>query len=281
MQTLTTISQVRQWRAEHSLSHCSAVYTMGALHRGHVALMEQAREWADRNSIGTVVASIFVNPTQFGNAADLAAYPRTLDADMEMCAQAGVDAVFVPDVYEMYPQPTQVVVQPGPLGDVLEGESRPGHFAGVLTVVSKLLNITSPTSAHFGEKDYQQLSAVRTMVRDLNINTEIVDAPTVRDHDGLALSSRNVRLTPAGRAQATSIPRALLAVQLAIQGGATVQQALDAAHALLHHDGIFNVDYLVVTGPDLGPIPEHGSARVLLAVTIDGVRLIDNREVVI
>jgi pantoate--beta-alanine ligase len=181
----------------------------------------------------------------------------------------------------MYPAAMQISVQPGPLGEALEGASRPGHFAGVLTVVTKLFNILAPDSSHFGQKDYQQLTAVRLLVRDLNLPIAIVGVPTVRDDDGLALSSRNTRLSIEGRRRAAAIPQALNAVQLSLESGATVQQALDDAHAALHREGIIDIDYIVVTGPDLDPLPSSGPARVLIAATVDGVRLLDNKEVVI
>ena len=279
MQLLTTIEEVRAWRQQHLNTHCASVLTMGALHRGHMTLVESARAMAGPD--GTVLVTVFVNPTQFSNGNDLDSYPRTLTDDLAMCREAGVDAVFAPAVSQMYPTAQQITVQPGPIGDVLEGASRPGHFAGMLTVVTKLLSIVTPESSHFGEKDYQQLAAVRMLVRELNLPVTIVGVPTARDHDGLALSSRNVRLTPEGRARAVAIPRALMAVQLSLQSGASVQQALDQAHALLHHEGVTDVDYLVVTGPDLGPVPSKGAARVLIAATIDGIRLLDNGEVVI
>lgn len=267
---LRTISDVRRWRGTGDVA---AVYTMGALHEGHAELMRAARALCPT---GRVIASIFVNPTQFGSSADLNAYPRTWDADLDVLRAAGVDALFAPSVDEMYPAAGTVTVLPGPLGSVLEGESRPGHFAGVLTVVAKLLNITTPTWAVFGEKDYQQLCLVRAMARELDVATMVVGVPTVREPDGLARSSRNVRLSPAGRSQATAVPASLQQVSTALSAGATPQQALDAGRQLLHDAGVTEVDYLVLTGEGLGPLPISGRARALVAAVVDGVRLIDN-----
>lgn len=267
-EVLTTIAQTREWRRGGA---CATVPTMGALHEGHISLMREARDFAPR-----VIATVFVNPTQFGDAADLAAYPRTWEADLAAMKVAGVDAVFAPSAAEMYPVPSQVTIDPGPLGGVLEGASRPGHFAAVLTVVAKLIHITEPTAALFGEKDYQQLSLIRRMATDLNLSARIIGVATVRDQDGLALSSRNSRLSTVDRARAAAIPAALDTLRTALAGGATVQHAVDAGLAQLHSAGIEAVDYLVVTGEGLGPVPSSGRARALVAATIGGVRLIDN-----
>jgi pantoate--beta-alanine ligase len=250
---------------------------MGALHDGHAALARAAREYV--GEVGSVVATVFVNPTQFEDPADLADYPRTLAADAALLEANGVDLLLAPSVAEVYPAGGQVTVDPGPLGLVLEGASRPGHFTGVLTVVAKLLNITATDVALFGQKDYQQLTVIRRMVRDLEMPVRIVGVPTVRDADGVALSSRNSRLSQQGRRQAASVPEALRQVSTALRSGQTIQQAVDAGHVHLHDNGVTDVDYLVVTGPDLGPVPASGTARVLTAVTIEGVRLIDNMEV--
>ncbi|GIH08368.1 pantothenate synthetase [Rhizocola hellebori] len=241
------------------------VMTMGALHAGHAALLRTARAQAD-----FVIATIFVNPLQFGPNEDLARYPRTFDADVAMCEAEGVDLVFAPPVEEMYPggQPV-VTVDPGPLGGQLEGEHRPGHFAGVLTVVLKLLNLTRADAAYFGEKDYQQLTLIRRMVRDLEVPVEIVGVPTVREPDGLALSSRNRYLSDAERDLSLSLSRALR------RGGA--QRTVDAvlATAAAELAGI-DVDYLELRDPELGAPPAQGSARLLVAARIGTTRLIDN-----
>ena len=277
MLTLTTIADYRRWRESQPAHLCAAVFTMGALHEGHAELARAAREYV--GAAGTVVATVFVNPTQFEDPADLADYPRTLAADEALLEANGVDLLLAPSVAEVYPAGGQVTVDPGSLGLVLEGASRPGHFTGVLTVVAKLLHITAADVALFGEKDYQQLTLIRRMVRDLVIPVRIIGVPTVRDTDGVALSSRNVRLSQRGRFQAAALPEALRQIGIALRAGHTLQQAVDAGHVHLHNNGVTDVDYLVVTGPDLGPIPAAGSARVLAAVTIEGVRLIDNMEV--
>uniref|UniRef100_UPI0010C76EA2 pantoate--beta-alanine ligase n=1 Tax=Nocardioides dongxiaopingii TaxID=2576036 RepID=UPI0010C76EA2 len=190
------------------------VPTMGALHPGHASLMTVAREAvaAGGPAGGPLVVSIFVNPLQFGPGEDLDRYPRTFDADLEVCARAGVDVVFAPSVDEVYPGGLpQVTVHPGPLGDVLEGRTRPGHFAGVLTVVAKLFGLVRPDVAVFGQKDYQQLVLIARMAADLCLGVEVLGAETRREDDGLALSSRNVYLDPAQRRDAVALGRALRA----------------------------------------------------------------------
>ena len=193
----------------------AVVPTMGALHQGHLDLVDAARERVGSN--GEVVVTIFVNPTQFGQTAEFEHYPRTLESDFEKCYTSGVDIVFAPSAAEMYPDagaPSQYVsVQPGPLGAILEGADRPGHFAGVLTIVAKLLNLTKPDLAFFGEKDYQQLILISQMVRQLNFPVHIIGTPTRREPDGLAMSSRNVFLDSDQRCQATLISQALVIAQ--------------------------------------------------------------------
>lgn len=251
------------------------VPTMGALHDGHVSLMRRAR--AEVGSDGAVVASVFVNPTQFGPGEDLDRYPRTLDADLEACATAGVDVVFTPSVEEVYPggvAALAVTVAPGPLADVLEGASRPGHFAGVLTVVAKLFGLVRPDVAVFGEKDYQQLALVRRMAADLCLGVEVIGAETVREPDGLAMSSRNRYLDEDQRREAVALSLALFAAREAADRGAGA--ALDAARAELRKTKLVDLDYLEVTAPDLGPAPESGPARMLVAARLGRTRLIDN-----
>jgi len=245
------------------------VMTMGALHAGHASLIRAAREQSD-----TVVVTIFVNPMQFSPAEDLTRYPRTLDADLAVCATEGADIVFAPSAEEVYRGPREVTVHPGPLGDELEGASRPGHFAGVLTVVHKLLHIVSDVErAYFGEKDYQQLILVGRMVRDLDLTPEIVGRPIVREPDGLALSSRNRYLNPEERASATALSRALFAGAAA---GGDSSRVLAAAHAVFEATSGVAVDYLELRSPDLGPAPTTGPARLLVAAKVGPVRLIDN-----
>ena len=254
------------------------VPTMGALHEGHASLLRVARE---RVGDGRVVASIFVNPLQFGPTEDLDRYPRTLDADLKVCEREGVDVVFVPAVEQVYPgwpaQP-QVTVEPGPLGTILEGKTRPGHFRGVLTVVAKLFGLVGPDLAVFGQKDYQQLVLVRRMVDDLCLGVDVVGAETAREPDGLALSSRNRYLDTDQRLEAVALNRALRAAQVDAQRG--VDAALGAARAQLRATHVVDLDYLVVTDPDLGGLPRDvpagTEARILVAAKVGSTRLIDN-----
>lgn len=246
------------------------VPTMGALHDGHLQLMKHARPLADR-----LVASIFVNPTQFAPGEDLDAYPRTFDEDVERCAEAGVDVVFAPTVDVMYPDGLDagVSVDPGPLGQILEGAARPTHFRGVLTVVAKLFGLVRPDVAVFGEKDYQQLTLIRLMARELCLGVEIVGCPTVREADGLAMSSRNRYLDADERRLAGAISAALRAGAAAGREG--VDAVLAAARAVLDEHGIVP-DYLVLTDPDLGdPVPGQ-EARLLVAARVGTPRLLDN-----
>jgi pantoate--beta-alanine ligase len=246
---------------------------MGALHAGHAALLARARREVGPGA--PLVASVFVNPMQFAPGEDLDRYPRTLDADLAVCADQGVDIVFAPSVDEVYPGgDPQVTVDPGPLAAVLEGMSRPTHFAGVLTVVAKLLGLVRPDVAVFGEKDYQQLALIRRMVTDLCLGIEVVGAETVREADGLALSSRNRFLDPEQRRQALALSRALFRGRDAGHlGAATV---LGQARAELDGVAGVDVDYLELTAPDLGPAPVSGTARLLVAARVGPTRLIDN-----
>jgi pantoate--beta-alanine ligase len=257
------------------------VPTMGALHEGHASLVRVAR---DRVGPGPVVVSVFVNPLQFGPTEDLARYPRTLDADLDVCADEGVDIVFAPSVEEVYPggEP-QVTIEPGPVGTVLEGRTRPGHFRGVLTVVAKLFGLVRPDVAVFGQKDYQQLTLIRRMVADLCQGVEIVGAETRREADGLAMSSRNRYLDAEQREQATALSRALRRAQAAGVGG--VDAALDAAHHELRAVPGIDLDYLVVTDPALAPlpavVPPGTEGRVLIAARVGTTRLIDNMPILL
>lgn len=245
------------------------VPTMGALHSGHLELVQQAKLTG-----AVVVVSIFVNPLQFGPGEDLDAYPRTLDADLELLREAGVELVFAPSAAAMYPNGPRTTVHPGPLGAELEGAVRPGHFAGMLTVVAKLLQIVAPNSAYFGEKDYQQLALIRQMVTDLNFDVRILGVPTVREADGLALSSRNRYLSPEQREIATTLSAALVAGAHAAAGGPDA--ILAAARDVLASAPEIEVDYLEVRGADLGPAPERGDGRLLVAARLGTTRLIDN-----
>ncbi len=246
------------------------VPTMGALHEGHRALVRAARAHA-----ATVVVSVFVNPTQFGPGEDFDRYPRTWDADLQALADEGADVVFHPAVEEVYPShAVGVTVDPGPLGSVLEGAARPTHFAGVLTVVTKLFGLVRPDVALFGEKDYQQLTLVRALARELALPVDVVGVPTVREADGLALSSRNRYLDPAQRAAAAAVPAALRAGAAAGPQGADA--VLAAARAVLAQRPELLQDYLELTDTDLGPAPAAGSARLLVAVRAGSTRLLDN-----
>ena len=252
------------------------VPTMGALHAGHRELMRHARRMP--GSTVTVV-SIFVNPLQFGPNEDLARYPRPLEADLAACREEGVELVFTPGVADMYPAGADTVVTPGVLGTELEGAVRPGHFPGVLTVVAKLFHIVAPDAAFFGEKDYQQLVLVQKMVRDLDFFLSIVGVPIVREADGLALSSRNVYLSPEERARALVLSRAVRAgADVAARGAEAV---LATARAVLAEEPEVAVDYLDLRAPDLGPAPATGPARLLVAARVGATRLIDNVAVVL
>jgi pantoate--beta-alanine ligase len=246
------------------------VPTMGALHEGHRTLVRAARDRA-----GSVVVSVFVNPTQFGPGEDFDRYPRTWDADLAALAEEGADLVFHPDVDDVYsPGSVGVTVDPGPLGSVLEGAVRPGHFAGVLTVVAKLFGLVRPDLALFGEKDYQQLTLIQAMARELALGVEVVGVPTVREDDGLALSSRNRYLDPQQRAAAVALSRALRAGADAGPQGADA--VLAAARAVLAAEPSLVQDYLELTDTDLGPASAAGPARLLVAARAGGTRLLDN-----
>lgn len=253
----------------------AVVMTMGALHEGHAELVRHAAKSAD-----AILVTIFVNPLQFGDQDDLRRYPRTLAADIELCEELGADLVFAPGVEEMYPDGSPVVtVCSGQLGQRLEGAARPGHFDGVLTVVSKLLHLIRPDVAVFGEKDAQQLALIRRMVRDLDLPVEIVAVPTVREPDGLALSSRNTRLSAPDREHAVALSRALaLGAAHAQQGADAVLSA--ARDELERSDGI-ELSYVALVDDATWEPPTSGTrkARLLVAAVVGGVRLIDNEPV--
>lgn len=276
IQTLTTIDAVREHvrRARAEGRRIGLVPTMGALHEGHVSLVETALAHAD-----AVIASVFVNPMQFGPHEDLGRYPRTPEADTERLEALGVEAVFMPSVDEMYPDGgrSATIVSAGGLGMVLEGRSRPGHFDGVLTVVAKLLSIVQPDVAAFGEKDAQQLFLVRRMVRDLDLPVEVVGVPTVREADGLAMSSRNRFLHGSDRQDALALSRALEAAGAAADRG--TEAMLAAAQGVLQGESGVRLDYVSIVDPRtfLGAGEQHhGPAQVLVAARVGDVRLIDN-----
>jgi pantoate--beta-alanine ligase len=255
------------------------VPTMGALHDGHTSLMNRARAECD-----VVAVSIFVNPLQFGDPEDMARYPRTLERDLVVCAEAGVDVVFVPSVAEMYPSwpdaPATTVTVRG-VSEHWEGASRPGHFDGVATVVAKLFTIAGPCRAYFGLKDFQQLAVVRRMARELTLPVEVVGCPIVREADGLALSSRNVRLSAPERRAATVLARALATGRAVLadgeRSGAAVSRAIRAVVAA---EPLVALDYAVVVGAgtleEVATVTDLGSLRLLIAAQVGPVRLIDN-----
>lgn len=249
------------------------VPTMGALHAGHMALVEEARRRA-----GRVAATIFVNPKQFGPGEDLDRYPRQEAADAGMLAEAGCDLLWVPSVADIYPEGFSTTIHVAGLSDRWEGEARPGHFDGVATVVAKLLLAVAPDIALFGEKDFQQLAVIRRMVVDLAIPVDIVGVRTVRDADGLALSSRNAYLSPDERRRALALPRALEAARDRIAEGEGVASALEQAKRQLAEAGFSKIDYLaLVDAETLEPVEGAGpNLRLIAAATIGTTRLIDN-----
>ena len=236
----------------------AVVMTMGALHAGHAELIRRARAEAD-----SVVVTVFVNPLQFGAGEDLDRYPRTLDADLQVCEAEGADVVFTPTPDVVYPDPPVVRVSAGPMGDVFEGASRPGHFDGVLTVVLKLMHLTRPDVAYFGQKDAQQLACIRRMVRDLDVPVDVVAVPTVREADGLALSSRNVYLSPDQRTAAVALSRAL------------ATRDPDAGRALLDAEPGVDLDYLERVDSHTFEVSPDGDL-IVVAARVGTTRLIDN-----
>lgn len=291
MERLTTVNSVRFWlRARRGGTGANPavgfVPTLGALHEGHLALLHRAKSEND-----AVVASVFVNPTQFDDKADLAAYPRDLVRDATLAEKAGADVLFAPDAAEMYPAgfATQVLVG-GPLTELLEGYFRPGHFAGVSTVVAKLLGIVGPDRAYFGEKDWQQLKVIEKMVAELNLPVQIVGCPTVREADGLALSSRNARLSFEGRQKARVLPYLLDTAQDLLDANTFETPTREGAvlrHWLLtlleSHQPTAQLDYIAVVDPDTLVDVDKISDRALVAIAlrIDGVRLLDNRLITV
>lgn len=272
--TATSAVQSRMMAARSRGLTIGFVPTMGALHSGHAALLEEARRRAD-----IVVASIFVNPRQFGPTEDYTRYPRNLDDDRKLCEACGVDLLFAPPVEEIYPPGFDTTVKAGALASELEGAARPGHFDGVLTVVLALFQIVQPHFAVFGEKDYQQLALVRRMVRDFKITVELVPMPVIRDLDGLALSSRNAYLSPEERKHATALYRALMAAQDEAQRGVVeAERFVRAARAVLDEVPGLETAYVEVRDPrTLARVDKlEGSARLLLAAKLGRVRLIDN-----
>lgn len=249
------------------------VPTMGALHAGHLALVAEARNRADK-----VAVTIFVNPTQFGKGEDFGRYPRQEEKDSQMLEQAGCDLLWAPSVADIYPDGFASKVSVGSVSQRWEGEARPGHFDGVTTIVTKLLLSVRPNVALFGEKDFQQLAVIRRMGIDLNLGVDIVGVATVRESDGLALSSRNSYLLPEERQQAAALPRALQAARAAIRAGSPVPETLHQARASLRDSGFARIDYCaLVDASSLEPLQEaKGDMRLIVAAVIGDTRLIDN-----
>lgn len=272
-ETIALRDLTRDWRGAGQ--RIALVPTMGALHAGHMALIDAARANADK-----VIATIFVNPMQFGPAEDLALYPRQEEADSELLKAHGCDAVWLPSVEDIYPPGFATTVTVAGVSERWDGQSRPGHFAGVATVVAKLLIAVGPDAALFGEKDFQQLAVIRRMVSDLGLPVEIVGVPTMRDGDGLALSSRNAYLTAEQRAGALALPRALEEARASIESGEYILAStlLAVAKAKLGEAGFTKVDYLALVDADtLEPLDHaRGKMRLIAAATIGKTRLIDN-----
>jgi pantoate--beta-alanine ligase len=276
MLELTALPDLKAWvRTQRAAGRrIGLVPTMGALHEGHLALVDEARRRA-----GAVVLSIFVNPLQFGPGEDLERYPRDLPRDRTLAARRGVDALFVPPVEAMYPPGSEVRVVPGPMADLWEGAARPGHFTGVLTVVAKLFHLVEPDVACFGQKDIQQVVLVRRMVRDLDWPIELAVVPTVREPDGLALSSRNAYLGPEERKQALALSAGLRAAERAWRAGERSPAALEArVHATLASAPGLSPEYIAVVDPErLRPVAaaERGTI-IAVAARVGPTRLIDN-----
>jgi pantoate--beta-alanine ligase len=276
MLELTTIPEIRAWsRAERAAGRrIGMVPTMGFLHQGHLALVDEARRQAD-----SVILTIFVNPLQFGPQEDLGRYPRDLPRDRGLAQRRGVDALFIPDVETMYPPGSEVRVTPGATAERWEGAARPGHFTGVLTVVAKLFHLVEPDVACFGRKDIQQLTLIRRMVRDLDWPIEIAAVPTVRESDGLALSSRNAYLTSGDRRKALVLSRALHAAHRSFCEGERRAESLEQRiHQELQTEPAVTVEYVAIVEPEgLSPVPRvDGETIVAMAARVGGTRLIDN-----
>jgi pantoate--beta-alanine ligase len=273
METLATVAEARTARAALSGS-VGFVPTMGALHEGHLTLVRKARAANDH-----VFVSIFVNPTQFAPSEDFTAYPRDLQRDLDLLVKEGVDYVFTPSTQEMYPPGSETYVDVGSIAEPLEGTFRPGHFRGVATVVLKLFNMVRPTRAYFGRKDAQQLAVIRRMVRDLGLDVEIVPLETVREPDGLAMSSRNAYLNPVERQAAVCLWNALsLAREMWTRGARDAEAFRRRMGEVIEEEELARIDYVSVADPETLQELEriHGKALVSLAVRLGRTRLIDN-----
>ncbi len=275
MQLFTTIHALRDYLLTNQRP-VGLVPTMGALHNGHITLIQQARQEPDQ----LVVASIFVNPVQFNNPDDLARYPRTLDEDCRMLETAGCDVVFAPSAEEMYPEPPTMKLHFGELETVMEGAFRPGHFNGVGIVVAKLFNIIQPDRAYFGQKDLQQVAVIRRLIRDLSFPIDLIRCPTVREADGLAMSSRNRNLTPDEHTVAPALYEALSLAQALLTEGNSVDRVKTAVTGFFGQRLGFQLEYIEVAHADtLQPVAERqadGQTAVCIAAQLGKVRLIDN-----
>lgn len=276
MHEFTTVSQLRGWLAEARLvgHRVGLVPTMGALHQGHLSLVDEARRQAD-----VVVMTVFVNPLQFGPNEDFTRYPRDLARDLGLASERGVDVVFAPSVETMYPGGSEIRVVPGPTAERLEGAVRPGHFAGVLTVVTKLFHLVEPDVAVFGQKDIQQATLIRRLVRDLDFPIEIVVAPTMREADGMALSSRNAYLNADERRQGLALSTALRAADAAWRAGEQdAEKLIDVMKAEFERFPAVQPDYIEVVDPDhLVPVTTAGTGTILtVAGRVGRTRLLDN-----
>jgi pantoate--beta-alanine ligase len=274
MQVLTTIAELSRWRAAATPS-VGFVPSMGYLHAGHLSLIRWAR--AENSS---VVVSIFVNPTQFGPEEDFQRYPRDLNRDLGLLETVQVDAVFTPEVYEIYPAEASTMVEVEALSSILEGASRPGHFRGVATVVCKLFHLVQPHRAYFGEKDYQQLRVIQRMVHDLRMPIQVVGCPTIRERDGLAMSSRNLYLSPPERQAAVALSHALFQAEYLFTDGVRDVSRLQAeVQSHLDKEPLIRIDYVAIvhshTLQPVATLPAEG-AVICLAVWIGHTRLIDN-----
>ncbi len=275
MHLLTTVHALHAFRQSRIGTTVGLVPTMGALHTGHIALVEAARQACD-----VVIATVFVNPIQFNNPDDLARYPRTLDADAALLEAAGCDALFAPAADELYAEPPMMRLNFGELETVMEGAFRPGHFNGVGIVVAKLFNLTQPDRAYFGQKDLQQVAVIRRLIRDLSFPIELVRFPTVRETDGLAMSSRNRNLTADERALAPAIFESLTLARNMLAGGQTVAQAKASVAEFFSTRPGFRLEYVEVANADtLRPVPTvqaPGQTAICIAAHLGKVRLIDN-----
>lgn len=277
MKILKSVDEVKQFISQYKYRESIGfVPTMGALHEGHLSLGRAARS---ENKI--LIYSIFVNPIQFGPNEDLDRYPRDLEGDMEKLSSIGVDAIFFPSVEVMYPEGFKTSVSVSDLDKVLCGASRTNHFAGVTTVVSKLFNIIEPDNAYFGKKDYQQLTIIKKMVNDLNINTKIHGVDIVRESDGLAMSSRNIYLTPAERGSSVLLSKALFKAQKSCSSFSSIDELLESTKGIIESDGAFRVEYLELRDRvNLDTLTQcEGEGVLFAAAHIGGVRLIDNIEI--